>query len=75
MKVLPNFINGGTEIEYFEPICLGDTITTTAKLIDIKEKTGSRGRLLIMLLEMNYKNQRGELVRRCRNTFIGIENK
>jgi acyl dehydratase len=64
------FINGGTEIDYFLPIKAGDTIKTTAKLIDLKEKTGSNGKLLFMTLEMNYHNQRGELVRRCRDTFV-----
>ena len=64
------FINGGTEIDYFLPIKAGDTIKTTAKLRDLKEKTGSNGKLLFMTLEMNYYNQRGELVRRCCDTFI-----
>jgi acyl dehydratase len=64
------FINGGTVIDYFAPIKVGDTIKTTAKLIDLKEKVGSSGKLLFMILEMNYHNQKGELVRRCRDTFI-----
>jgi len=76
-KIIPlskNFLNGGTEIEYFNPIFLGDTLTTTAKLIDIKEKKGSAGNLVILLLEMTYKNQHGQLVRKVRNTFIQVFN-
>lgn len=72
MKGSPNFINGGTEIDYYKPILAGDTLTTTAKLIDIKEKEGSLGHLVILTLEMTYKNQREELVRKVRNTFIQI---
>jgi len=64
------FINKGTEIDYFLPIKAGDTIKTTAKLMDIKEKAGNNGKLLFMTLEMNYFNQRGELVKRCRDPFI-----
>jgi acyl dehydratase len=64
------FINGSTEIEYMLPIKLGDTIKTTAKLIDIKEKEGKSGKLLFMTIEVNYYNQNGDLVRRCRDIFI-----
>jgi acyl dehydratase len=67
-----NFINGGTEIEYFKPVEIGDALTSTARLIDIKEKTGSSGTLVILLLEMVYKNQRNEIVRKVTNTFIQI---
>jgi acyl dehydratase len=70
-----NFINGGTEIEYYKPIEIGDTLTTTAKLVDIKEKFGSSGALVILLLEMTYKNQKGEIVRKVKNTFIQIHAK
>lgn len=63
-------INGGTEIEFFRPMKVGDTITTMAKLVDVKEKVGRSGRLIFLLVEVTYKNQRGELVARCRNTFI-----
>ena len=68
----PKFLNGGTEIEFLKPIKVGDTITTTAKLIDIKEKAGSTGKLVFMTLEINYKNQNGELVRKAKNTFIQV---
>ncbi len=72
IAISPNFLNGGTEIEYFKPIKVGDTLTTTAKLADIKEKVGNAGKLFIMILEMTYKNQDGELVRKVKNTFIWI---
>jgi acyl dehydratase len=67
-----SFINASTEIEYLRPIFLGDTITTTARLIDLKEKTKNNGKLLIMLTEFIYKNQREETVRICRNTFMKV---
>jgi acyl dehydratase len=69
----PSFLNGGTEIEYFKPIEVGDTITATQRLVDIKEKAGSSGKMLILLCEIHYKNQKGEFVRKCRQTFIRLK--
>jgi len=70
-----NWLDVGMEIEFFKPIEAGDTITSTAKLIDLKEKSGKKGPMLILLLEATYKNQRGEVVKKCRNTFISSESK
>jgi acyl dehydratase len=67
-----SFINASTEIEYIKPIFAGDTISTIARLVDLKEKTGNKGKLLIMLVEFTFKNQQGETVRICRNTFIKV---
>ena len=63
-------INGGSEIEYFEPMKVGDTITTVAKLVDIKEKSGKSGNLLILTIEVTYTNQNDFLVAVLRNVFI-----
>jgi len=63
-------INGGTEIEYYRPMEVGDTITTVAKLSEVREKEGKTGKLLFLIVEVNYTNQKGELVAKCRNTFI-----
>ena len=63
-------INGGSEIDYYQPMKVGDTITTVAKLADVKEKTGKSGSMIILLVEVTYTNQKSELVARCRNTFI-----
>jgi acyl dehydratase len=68
------FLNGGIEIEYYKPIKVGDTITTTARLVDLQEKSSRRGKLLLMLVELTYRNQREELVMKIRNTFIGPQN-
>jgi len=67
---LPSMLNGGTEIEYYQPMKPGDSITTVAKLVDLQEKAGRSGNLLFLIVEVNYKNQKGELVAKCRNTFI-----
>jgi len=63
-------INGGTDLEYYGLMRPGDTIRTVAKLSEVKEKTGKTGVMIFLTVEVTYTNQRGELVARCRNTFI-----
>ena len=63
-------INGGTELNFYKPMKEGDTITTVAKLADVKEKVGKSGSMIFLTVEVSYTNQKGECVARCRNTFI-----
>lgn len=63
-------INGGTEIDFYRPMKVGDTIETVAKLSEVKERTGKSGPMIFLTVEVTYSNQKGELVARCRNTFI-----
>lgn len=67
---LPGFLNGGVEIEFYQPMKPGDIITTRAKLVDLYEKQGKTGKLIFMVVEVTFTNQRGELVSISRNTFI-----
>jgi acyl dehydratase len=63
-------INGGTEIDFYVPMKVGDVITSVAKLTDVKAKTGKNGDMIFLTVEVDYTNQRGELVTRSRTTFI-----
>jgi hydroxyacyl-ACP dehydratase HTD2-like protein with hotdog domain len=63
-------LNGGTEIEYFGDICAGDTLTSRARIVDIQERTGSIGKMLITTTETVYYNQNGQLVAKMRGTGI-----
>jgi len=63
-------LNGGTDIEYYEPICAGDVLTGTSKVADILERTGGMGPMLFIIGETTYKNQEGRLVARFRGTLI-----
>lgn len=69
---LNKLLNGGTKYIYYKPIKIGDTITSVAKLAELKEKAGKNGKLLLMDVEVTYKNQRGELAGKCYNTFIRL---
>ena len=63
-------LNGGNELEYFQPIRIGDTISVTGKIVNLREREGKLGRMLIIISELSYTNQKGELVAKCRNSSI-----
>ncbi len=63
-------LNGGSEYEFYKPIQAGDTITSTSKITDIRERKGRMGTMLIVTSETTYKNQDGEVVAKSRGTGI-----
>jgi hypothetical protein len=63
-------VNGGNEIEYFDVICAGDTLTATTKLVSVRETQGSEHQLLIQVREMTFRNQEGKVVAIRRNTGV-----
>ncbi|MCH7522935.1 MAG: MaoC family dehydratase N-terminal domain-containing protein [Chloroflexi bacterium] len=63
-------LNGGTDIEYFDTVCAGDVLTATSKLIDLSEREGRLGPMLVTVTESTYRNQDGKLVARARGTGI-----
>lgn len=67
---LTRFLNAGNELEYYQPIKVGDVISVTGKLVDLREREGRMGKMVFMTLELTYKNQKGEIVVKGRNTLI-----
>ena len=67
---LPRWLNAGDHIECFKPIVAGDTITAVARLAEANERQGKTSKLLFMISEITFKNQRGELVAKRRQTFV-----
>jgi acyl dehydratase len=64
-------LNGGTEFEYYdEEVCAGDVLTRTMKVVDLQERTGSLGKMLILTTEASYRNAEGKLVATQRGTGI-----
>ncbi|MDP6977640.1 MAG: MaoC family dehydratase N-terminal domain-containing protein [Myxococcota bacterium] len=60
---LPNLLDGGTETEYFDDICAGDTLTVTSQIVDLSTREGrSTGTMLITTNETRVVNQDGKLV-------------
>ena len=67
-------LHGSTEFEYFAPVRPGDVITASRKIADVREREGKKlGKMAFVTVEITYKNQRGELVARCRQTVIGYK--
>lgn len=63
-------LNGGTEYEYFDTVCAGDTLTSTTKISGFTERTGSIGPMLITERETTYTNQDGKVVAKMDGTTI-----
>ena len=66
-----NVLNGGTELECYQPVRPGDRVTAVTKIAGVRERRGKMGKMLFMTLDTTYKNQRQELVARCRDMVIG----
>ena len=67
---LKRLLNGGNELEWYQPVRPGDRITVTEKVVNLREGQGTLGRMLFIITEVSYTNQLGEAVARGRNTFI-----
>ena len=63
-------LNGGTDIEYLETVCAGDLLSATSKLVDLSEREGRLGPMLITVTETTYRNQAGKAVAVVRGTGI-----
>jgi hypothetical protein len=63
-------LNAGTEVEIFRYARIGDTVTAISRYADISEKTTSKGPMLLVVIETEYRNGGGELLLRVRKTQI-----
>ena len=63
-------LDGNVEWEFLGPVHAGDNITVTSTIIDIAEKDGRLGSMLLVTTEFNYVNQSNTLVAVQRNTLI-----
>jgi acyl dehydratase len=61
----------GTELECYQPIKTGDVITAVFTITSLRERQGENGKMAFLTFESNCKNQRRELVAKCRQMVIG----
>ena len=66
-------VDGGSEWEYFELVRPGDTIAVTQYLVNVSERQGRLGNMLIMVTETKYVNQFGKTVALQRGTSISYD--
>jgi len=52
---LKRSLNGGTEFEYRSPVLAGDELVATTRIVDIKQRSGSIGRMLLITRETSYR--------------------
>jgi acyl dehydratase len=67
---LERVLNGASELEYLQPIRVGDIISVTASLTRLRKMEGKEGVTLFMIMEATYTNQNNEVVARGKNTYI-----
>jgi len=67
---LPNLLDGGSQWEYGEPVRPGDSITAVTTLVELSERRGRLGAMLVSINETTYTNQLKELVAVQRSTLI-----
>ena len=64
-------LHGGTELEYYQPVRPGDTITVSGKIGGIRERQGRNlGKMVFVTFDITYRNQRQELVAKCQQLII-----
>jgi len=61
----------GTELDCYQPIKTGDVITAVFEISSLREREGENGRMAFLTFESTCKNQRRELVAKCRQMVIG----
>jgi hydroxyacyl-ACP dehydratase HTD2-like protein with hotdog domain len=67
---LQRLLNGASELEYFQPIKVGDIISVKGCLTRLRQTSGKEGTSLFIITEVTYTNQRGEVVVKGRNTYV-----
>jgi len=64
-------LHGGTEVEYYQPVRPGDTITVSGKIANVREREGSKlGKMVFVTFDMSYENQREEPVAKCHQLLV-----
>ncbi|MGH7857446.1 MAG: MaoC family dehydratase N-terminal domain-containing protein [Candidatus Binatia bacterium] len=64
-------LHGSQEFEYVRPVHAGDRLTAQGRISDVYKKPGKRGgEMTFVVLETEYKNQRGEVTLYSRSTII-----
>ena len=63
-------LHGSTELEPYQPIRPGDVVTVSTRIARVRERPGKMGSTLFVTFEVTCRNQRQEMVARCRQMAI-----
>ena len=67
---LKRVLKGGTDIEYFDDVCAGDRLAATSQIVDIAEREGRLGPMLIVQMDTTYRNEQKKTVAVVHGTVI-----
>jgi acyl dehydratase len=72
IEPLKNFavLNGGLDIEFFRYARHGETVKLVSRYADITEKETSKGPIVLVVIESEFRNGDGELLIRTKRTSI-----
>ena len=65
-----SLLNGGSEIEFYRYARHGETVTQQSRYASITEKQTSKGPIILVVIESEYRNGDGELLLKARRTHI-----
>ncbi len=63
-------LHGSTDLECFQPVVVGDTISVEVTITSIRERRSENRDLAFITLEKTYTNQHGRRIARCRQLAI-----
>ena len=64
-------LHGSTELECYELVRRGDTITVSGKIVDVRARESKRlGKMVFVTSDLTYKNLRQEPVAKCQQLSI-----
>jgi hypothetical protein len=67
---LKRILNGGVSAEFFSQAELGDIVEAQSEYVDITEREGRSGPMVIVAIRTTYTTQTGRLLCRVTNSFI-----
>lgn len=65
-----SLLNGGVEIEFYRYARHGETVTQQSRYASITEKETSKGPIILVVIESEYRTGDGELLIKARRTHI-----
>ena len=73
LELIPygSILHGSTELECYQPVRAGDTISVTTKITNIRERQDRKmGKMIFVTIDVIYRDQKQELVAKCQQTII-----
>ncbi len=61
---------GEQSFEYHQPICAGDRVVVTSRVVDMFEKPGAGGTIDFAIIEDEGRDEKGQLIYRARKTLV-----